>query len=238
MMSDAMRLALVTGANRGIGFEVCRQLAHAGYHMILSGRDEARAKVAAEKLRAEGFHMCCRVIDVTDPESIQATYERIAKNHGYLDVLVNNAGVMLDDRSSPSVFDADLDTIRESFEINTLGPLRMIQTFLPLLEKAPAGRIVNVSSGMGQLSEMNGGYAGYRFSKTSLNALTRMVADELQDTAIKVNSVCPGWVKTDMGGAGATREVEQGAETVVWLATLPEDGPTGGFFRDKQAMEW
>jgi NAD(P)-dependent dehydrogenase (short-subunit alcohol dehydrogenase family) len=141
-----------------------------------------------------------------------------------------------DDPAQDSVFDADVAMLRESMEANVYGPLQLCQTLIPLMQGC--GRVVNVSSGMGQLSDMNGCCPGYRLSKTSLNALTRIFADELKGTQVKVNSVCPGWVRTDMGGPGATLSVEQGAETIVWLATLPEDGPSGGFFRNKQPIPW
>jgi NAD(P)-dependent dehydrogenase (short-subunit alcohol dehydrogenase family) len=158
-------------------------------------------------------------------------------------VLVNNAGVMIDGRSwfprgLPSVFEAKIETLRETMETNVYGALRVTQALRPLLPDTGDGaRIINVSSGMGQLCEMNGGHAGYRISKTGLNALTRILADELKDTAIRVNSICPGWVKTDMGGPRAERAPEQGADTIVWLATDPHV-PTGGFFRDRKAIPW
>ena len=158
-----------------------------------------------------------------------------------LDVLVNNAGVFLDpmppeDPSASSVFRADIATVRYSMETNAYGPLRLCQALIPLMRGR--GRVVNVSSGMGQLSEMNGCCPGYRFSKAAINVLTRILADELRDTRIKVNSVCPGWVRTEMGGPNADRSVEEGADTIVWLATLPDDGPSGGFFRDRKPIPW
>ena len=130
------------------------------------------------------------------------------------------------------------DTLRRALETNTLGPYQLMQKFAPMMKKAGYGRIVNLSSGMGQLEEMNGGYPGYRISKTALNALTRIFAEELLNTGVLVNSVCPGWVKTEMGGPNADRDVEEGADTIVWLATLPDDGPTGGFFRDREPIDW
>jgi NAD(P)-dependent dehydrogenase (short-subunit alcohol dehydrogenase family) len=178
--------------------------------------------------------------DVTDPVSIGGLVNFIDDRFGRVDVLINNAGIMLENLkpgSAPvSVFKASVDTVRTSMETNVYGPLLLSQALKPLMHGN--GRIVNVSSGMGQLTDMNGGWPGYRISKTALNALTRILADELKSTNIKVNSMCPGWVRTDMGGPNAERTVEKGAETIVWLATLPDDGPSGGFFRDKRAIPW
>lgn len=158
--------------------------------------------------------------------------------------MINNAGVLLDNSRHPpdpegvSLFRTNLDIIRASMETNTYGAIRMIQRFVPLMKQQNYGRIVNLSSGMGQLSEMNGGWPGYRLSKTALNAVTRIVADVLQGLNILINSVCPGWVKTDMGSPDAELSVEEGADTILWLATLPDDGPTGSFFRERQRIEW
>src|SRR5688572_13779550 len=226
------RIAVVTGANRGIGLEICRQLAQAGMHVILTARDEAKGKAAAKKLGVES-----RPLDVDSDESVKAFARWIKDAHGRCDVLVNNAGVMLDPRGS-RVPDAKIGTFRETLETNLLGPLRMIQAILPLMKKQDYGRIVNISSGQGQLSDMGVGTPAYRVSKTALNALTRTTAAELHGRGILVNAMCPGWVRTDMGGPSAPRTVEQGADTAVWLATLPDDGPTGGFFRDRQPIAW
>lgn len=237
-MSD---MAVVTGANRGLGFETCRQLARKGLKVILTSRDAAKGEVASEKLRKENLDVHFQPLDVTDFASIDRLASLIDTEYGGLDVLVNNAGVFLDpmdpdDDAASSVFGADINTVRATLETNTLGPLRLAQVLIPLMQGD--GRVVNVSSGMGQLAEMNGCCPGYRLSKTALNAVTRILADELKGTRIKVNSVCPGWVRTDMGGANAERTIEQGVETIVWLATLPDDGPSGGFFRDKQPIPW
>ncbi len=235
------RIAVVTGANRGLGLETCRQLAHLGLTVILTSRDPHKGDAAAAALRGAGLKVRHYPLDVTDPQSIHRLAKYVETEFGRLDVLVNNAGVFLDPLDSPdpdaaSVFRADLDTVRRSMETNVYGPLLLCQALVPLMQGR--GCIVNLSSGMGQLSDMNGCCPGYRFSKTALNALTRMLADELRDTHIKVNSVCPGWVRTDMGGPHAERPVEQGADTIVWLATLPDDGPSGGFFRDRKAIPW
>lgn len=240
-MNDQPPIAVVTGANRGLGLETCKQLARLGYQVILTSRNAEKGQAAVEACRQEGLDISYHALDVTDADSVSRLKEYIEKTFGRLDVLVNNAGIFcepMDDNnpSAGSVFNADLDHIRNSLETNTFGPLRVSQALIPLMKGR--GRVVNVSSGMGQLAEMNGGSTGYRLSKTGLNALTRIFADELKDTQIKVNSVCPGWVRTDLGGANAERSVAQGAETIVWAATLADDGPSGGFFRDKQAIAW
>lgn len=238
-MSAEHRVALVTGANRGIGFETCRQLGHRGLRVILTARKVGAGEKAVKILRAEGVRVEFRRLDVTDLESIEACARSIDQDLGRLDVLVNNAGIMLDSsKRGESVFQADADLVRRSFEVNALGPLLVTKSLVPLMRRNGYGRIVNVSSGMGQLSEMDGGYPGYRISKTALNAVTVILARELDGTNIKVNSVCPGWVRTDMGGDRAPRSTEQGAGTIVWLATLADDGPSGGFFRDGKQIGW
>ncbi len=226
------RFAVVTGANRGIGLEICRQLAKAGMHVVLTARDEAKGKAAAEKLGVES-----RKLDVDSDASVQAFARWIRETHGRCDVLVNNAGVMLDPRGS-RVLDSKVETYRATLETNVLGPLRMIQGLVPLMQKQGYGRVVNMSSGQGQLSEMGVGTPAYRVSKTALNALTRTLAADLHGSGILVNAMCPGWVRTDMGGPGAPRSVEQGADTAVWLATLPDGGPSGGYFRDRKQIPW
>jgi NAD(P)-dependent dehydrogenase (short-subunit alcohol dehydrogenase family) len=239
-MSPKNKIAVVTGANRGIGFETCRQLARRGMKVILAARDEARGRAAVDDLRREGLDVGFGSLDVADPESVGAFAGFVQKEHGRVDVLVNNAGIMLEKHDSgfPTVFKARIETLRETMETNVYGALRVVQALRPLLpDRGDGARIINVSSGMGQLTDMNGGYAGYRLSKAGLNALTRILADELKGTAIRVNSICPGWVKTGMGGEGAHRSTEQGADTIVWLATEPAI-PTGGFFRDRKAIPW
>lgn len=239
-MSTTKRVAVVTGANRGIGFETCRQLAKREIQVILTSRDEAKGKVAAEKLQAEGLDVSYHPLDVADSESIERLAQFIKSEFGRIDILVNNAGVFLDSKENPSgsIFDLNISTLHKTLETNALGSLLLCQALIPLMKEHNYGRVVNVSSGAGQLSDMNSGYPSYRISKTALNAVTRIVGNELKGTNILVNSVCPGWVKTDMGGSNAPRTPEQGADTIVWLATLPDDGPTSGFFRDRKPIPW
>ncbi len=226
------RVAIVTGANRGIGYETCRQLAKKGVRVLLTSRDAAKGRAASVQLGVD-FHP----LDVTDPTSVSQLVEFVDRQCGRLDILVNNAGVFLD-RAQPSILHASIDTLRHTLETNLYGALRLCQAFVPLMRRHNCGRILNVSSGMGQLSDMQGQYPAYRLSKTALNAVTRILAAELADTHITVNSVCPGWVRTDMGGESAPRSVQEGADTIVWLATLPENCPTGGFFRDRKPIPW
>ena len=228
------RVALVSGGNRGIGREVAGQLAALGYTVVIGSRDLARGKQVAEEL---GEDVTALQLDVTDAESIDRCIAAVGDEFGRLDVLVNNAGVTGGGWSTSAV-DIDLDEVRETLETNLFGAWRLTQAALPLIRRNGYGRIVNISSGMGQLSDMGGRSPSYRVSKTGLNALTRMLTAELGEENILVNSVCPGWVRTDMGGANARRSVEEGAETPVWLATLPDDGPRGGFFRDREPIPW
>jgi NAD(P)-dependent dehydrogenase (short-subunit alcohol dehydrogenase family) len=226
------RIAVVTGANRGIGLEICRQLTKTGMYVILTARDQAKARAAGDGIAVES-----RPLDVDSDESVTAFARWLTETHGRCDVLVNNAGVMLDPRGS-RIPDTRIETWRATLETNLLGPLRMIQAILPLMRRNRYGRIVNMSSGQGQLSEMGVGTPAYRVSKTALNALTGTTAAELHGSGILVNAMCPGWVRTDMGGSGAPRSVEQGADTAVWLATLPDNGPSGGYFRDRKQIPW
>ena len=231
-------VAVVTGAYRGLGLETARRLAALGYLVLLTARRESEGRAAAEALAAQGLPVRFQRLDVTEESSIQALVEAV-QGLGRLDVLVNNAGIAPDlapGSSDASVFRVGLDRVRQAMETNALGPLRLCQVLIPLMKGR--GRVVNVSSGMGQLDDMNGCCPGYRLSKVSLNALTRIFADELRGTGVKVNSVCPGWVRTDMGGEQAPLSVEEGAEGIVWAATLPEDGPSGGFFRHGERIPW
>jgi NAD(P)-dependent dehydrogenase (short-subunit alcohol dehydrogenase family) len=229
-----MPVALVTGGNRGLGFEVCRQLGRLGYEVLLGARDLAKGEEAAKTLRGEGLNVSAIQLDVTSEEDVArlATLERV-------DALVNDAAIMPDSAlESTSAMQVPAETVLEGFRTNTLGPYRVCQQIVPIMQRHSYGRIVNVSTGMAQLADMNGRHPAYRLSKTALNALTRVFADELKGLNILVNSVDPGWVKTDMGGDGAVLTPEQGSETIVWLATLPDVGPTGGFFKEKHQIDW
>ena len=237
MAKAGERIALVTGANRGIGYEICRQLAGNGLRVILTSRDANKGLPAQKKLWRAGLDVIYRELDVTRRGSVSALARYLGKEHGRLDVLVNNAGIMID-HSSTSVLVEKEDVFRRTLQTNFFGALRLCQAVIPLMQQHGYGRIVNLSSGLGQLDDMGDGNAAYRMSKTALNALTRMVAAATDGDGILVNSVCPGWVRTDMGGRSASRSVEKGAQTAVWLATLADGGPSGGFFRDRKPIPW
>jgi NAD(P)-dependent dehydrogenase (short-subunit alcohol dehydrogenase family) len=228
------RVALVSGANRGIGREVAAQLAALGYHVVVGSRDLKKGEEAASEIGDDA--VACQ-LDVRDEESISRCIARIAAEYGRLDVLVNNAGITGGGWSTSAV-DVDLGQVRSTLDTNFYGAWRLAQEALPLMRRNGYGRIVNLSSGMGQLSDMGGHSPAYRVSKTALNALTRILTAELEDENVLVNSCCPGWVRSDMGGPNAPRSLEEGADTAVWLATLPDEGPRGGFFRDRQPIPW
>jgi NAD(P)-dependent dehydrogenase (short-subunit alcohol dehydrogenase family) len=226
-------VALVTGGNRGLGLETCRQLAARGLRVLLGARDEARGRAAADAI--PGGSVSAVALDVDDPASIEALRGRVLREHGRLDVLVNNAAVLL--HEGGDALEIPPGAYLDSLETNLMGPLRLCQAFVPGMRERGYGRVVNVSSGAGQLRGMGGYAPAYALSKAALNALTRLVA-HAGGPAVLVNSADPGWVRTDMGGPGAPRGVERGADTIVWLATLPADGPTGGFFHDRRAVPW
>lgn len=242
-MSTQRKIAVVTGANRGIGFQIAKDLIHHDFHVILTARDEQKGVEACSRLKNDYVHADFHVCDVTSDESVEKFAQWLENEYGRCDVLINNAGIFPDSSSSsgsnwPGVFETSIDTMRIGMETNVYGPMRLCQAIVPIMRKNNYGRIVNLSSGMGQLTHMNGGCPSYRMSKTSLNALTKILSEELKDTNILVNCMCPGWVKTDMGGPGATRELPQGADTAIYLATLPQGGSTGKFFRDRKEFEW
>jgi NAD(P)-dependent dehydrogenase (short-subunit alcohol dehydrogenase family) len=229
-----MPVALVTGGNRGIGFEVCRQLGRLDYAVLLGSRDLAKGEEAADKLSADGLNVSALQLDVTSEEDVArlGELERV-------DTLVNNAAVAPDNVvPGRSALLVPADTVRLALEVNALGPYRICQQIVPIMKRQGYGRIVNVITGMARLGEMNGGSPGYRMSKVALNALTRILADELRGMNILVNSVDPGWVRTGLGGSSAPLTPAEGAETIVWAATLPEVGPTGGFFKNKRQLDW
>jgi len=238
------RIALVTGANKGIGYETARQLASQGITVLLGARDEQRGKEAAAKLQGEGFDVQFLRLDLNDQTTHQTARRFIEDNYGRLDILVNNAGIALDMNQKPS--EVDTQTLRKTFDTNFFGVIAVTQALLPLIRKSSAGRIVNVSSGLGSLTQHSDPswefypvkLLAYNASKTALNAFTVMLAHELKDTAIKVNSADPGFTATDMNAHQGYKTVEQGAAVITRLATLPADGATGSYFDDRGVLPW
>ncbi len=236
-----MRTAIVTGANRGVGREIAKQLALLGYRVILTSRDESRGKqTTAELKQAVSANVASNLVyhqlDVTQPESIKKLYDFVVSEYAAADVLVNNAAVLLDQYGR--VLQTPLDIYRTTMETNLYGPLALCQAFIPLMLERNYGRVVNVSSGAGQVQDMINDMTAYRLSKLALNGLTLILANSLEGTNVLVNAGCPGWVRTEMGSPNAPRSAEQGAQGIVWLATLPEGGPQGSFFRDGQQLDW
>src|SRR5712671_3806835 len=230
------KIVVVTGANRGIGFEIVRQLARAGARVILTARQVKAGKEAVSQLKAEGLIADFRRLEVTEEKSIRGLHGFISESLGKLDVLINNAGII--ESTDSDVLEVPPATVRTTLETNTLAPLRLSQFLAPLLGKGKGGRIINLSSGMGALSGMGSDHAAYRMSKTALNAVTKMLAAAFQREKIAVNSVCPGWVRTDMGGPNAERDVAQGADSAVWLALEAPQALTGKFIRDRKEIPW
>jgi NAD(P)-dependent dehydrogenase (short-subunit alcohol dehydrogenase family) len=233
-------VAVVTGGNRGMGLPSCRALAEAGFHVLLASRELEAGKRAARPLCDEGLSVEAVKLEMTSQADIDALASYLKSTHDRVDVLINNAGILIDgDLDHPtSICDADVEVIRKTLEVNAIGPIMLTSALLPLMRQANYGRIVNISSGMGQLADMGGQHPGYRISKTALNAATRIFAAELEGSNITVNSVCPGWVRTDMGGANADRSVEQGIDTAIWLATSSDTRLTGGYYRDRKLIDW
>lgn len=235
-MSDSKKVALVTGGNRGIGFELCKQLAVKGYHVLLASRDSRKGSQAVKKLQDMGLDVTFLELDVEHVQKIAEVADFVQQAYGRLDVLVNNAGVYLDEgvylsEIKPGYFEKTMQT-------NLFGPFHLIRAFLPLMKQNNFGRIVNVSSGYGQMDEMDHpGTGSYKLSKLALNGLTRLFASELSGN-IKINAVCPGWVRTDMGGPHAPRSVGEAAESILWLVDIGQDGPNGKFFRDGKEIRW
>lgn len=241
-MSRRTRVAVVTGGNRGIGKEVCRQLASIGYAVILTARSATAAKAAASELTTDKRRVFGATLDVTKPGTIQRLGDFVQSQFRRIDVLVNNAGVSLDRRitSSPrsGILEIPPSILLDTIQVNVLGALRLIQHFAPYMKEYGYGRIVNVSSGMGRLSKMDSHAPFYRISKAALNALTIIVASEVSGHNILVNAVCPGPTRTRMGPPDAVRTPAEAAKGIVWAATLPDGGPTGKFFRDANPLDW
>jgi NAD(P)-dependent dehydrogenase (short-subunit alcohol dehydrogenase family) len=225
------KVALITGANRGLGLETARQMAKLDYQVIVTSRDPAGGQAAADSLGAS-FHP----LDVASAESRQALHDYVRQDFGRLDALVNNAGVMLDE--GQGLLDLPEETLRVTLETNAFAPLALARLFVPMMAAQNYGRVVNVSSRMGQIEHLNDYAPSYRLSKLLLNGMTRILADAVRGKNVLVNAVCPGWVRTDMGGSGAPRPLEQGASGIVWAAMLPEGGPSGGFFHDGRPVAW
>ncbi|MFE0339625.1 SDR family NAD(P)-dependent oxidoreductase [Streptomyces sp. NPDC058955] len=227
------RTALVTGANRGIGLAVCRRLAVAGHEVVLTARDPARGREAARGLAADGLAVRVERLDVTDPAGAADCARRLREDGVTVDVLVNNAGTY----PTTPFFDVSEHLLRDTLDIHLMGAFRTCRAFVPGMAERGWGRVVNVSSTGGQLTAATPGPAAYGIAKAALNALTLVVAAAVPPT-VKVNAVCPGWVRTAMGGAGAPLSPDQGADTVAWLARLPDDGPTAGFFHARRRIPW
>jgi NAD(P)-dependent dehydrogenase (short-subunit alcohol dehydrogenase family) len=239
------KVALVTGANKGIGFEISRQLASKDITVVMGARSKEKVTAARTRLKENGLDVHFQLLDVTETKSITAGVENIKAKFKRLDVLVNNAGIMIDDYEK-TVMDLNPDTLNKTLVTNGFGPFLICQTCIPLMRENNYGRIVNMASTLGSLTDITDPEStygvlqapAYRLSKTLLNGITALFAKETRGSNILVNSACPGWVKTDMGGKEAPLTVEQGADTPVWLATLPDDGPTGGFFRERKPIAW
>lgn len=231
------KIAIVTGGNRGIGLEIGRQLLKEDVFVILGSRDLAKGEAAAAEIKGRKNNVVAYQLDVNDTKSVRRFVEQVEKAHGAPSILVNNAGVYPEETTA-KVIDTPTSAWRETFETNLFGAVRMCREVVPLMRKLRTGRIVNISSGLGQLHHMGEGSPAYRVSKAALNALTKTLSAEVADAGILVNSMSPGWVKTDMGGEQATRSVEEGADTAVWLCMLPSNGPTGQFFRDRKPIPW
>lgn len=234
------KIAVITGANRGLGLALSEAMAQRGFKVLMAMRNPDKAQKTLNALTMKGLDVVPMKLDVSQEKSISDFVETIKREYGFVDVLVNNAGILIDseDGGNSSIFKTKVSTLQKSFVTNTMGPFLLTQKIFPLMKQEGYGRIVNVSSGMAQLSEKQNASASYRLSKTALNMVTNLFASEVQGEDICVNSVSPGWVRTDMGGPNADRSVEQGIKGILWAATLPKGGPNGSFFRDGEALSW
>jgi NAD(P)-dependent dehydrogenase (short-subunit alcohol dehydrogenase family) len=232
MSQTERRVAVVSGANRGIGNAIARQLAEKGLHVVLTARREGLGREACAELQKDGLAASFFSLDVTSDESVAALAAHVRRDFGRLDVLVNNAGVALD-KWVPAL-EGTMESFITTYETNVFGVVRMCRALIPIMREGGYGRVVNLSSNLGSMEKIGGRTIAYRTSKTAVNAITRVIAAELTGGDILVNSMCPGWVKTELGGADAPRSTEEAADTAIWLATLPPGGPTGGFFQDRK----
>ena len=229
------KIVVVTGANRGIGLAVSRQMADLGFHVIMTGRSSEKIQASLQEITAPGRSLAAYQLDVTSEPSIRHLQEVLKENYGRVDVLIHNAGII---GSSTSISNASMQEIREVMETNFFGPLLLTQKLLPLLSKSEDPRIINISSGMGAMDDLNGSYAAYRLSKAGLNNQTIMFSNALKSEKVKVYAMCPGWVKTDMGGTSAPLTPDEGADTAVWLSTALPPPPTGKFFRKRREIHY
>lgn len=229
------KIALVSGANRGIGLEIGKQLLETGWNVVFTARNMLEGRPLVNKLRKEWKTAWFHQLDVTDEQSIIDVIDYVEDTCGRLDVLINNAGIMMEDKHR--AMDMELEDLHKTMATNFYGPLMLTRTMVPLLKESKDARVVNVSSRMGQLSGMGGGHAAYRISKTALNALTVIMAKELLEDGIRVNTMCPGWVRTDMGGPNANKSLKEGADTAVWLSSA-ENIETGKFYADRKVIPW
>ncbi|MED3865869.1 SDR family oxidoreductase [Priestia megaterium] len=235
-MSDEKQVALVTGGNRGIGYELVKQLASSGFKVILTSRSSETGNKVTGELRELNMDVSFVLMDVDDPKSIEQAAAKVYEQHGRVDVLINNAGVYLDEHKH--LLDMDPSVIEKTMKTNFFGPLYVMRSFIPLMEKRGYGRIINISSEYGKMRALSSqGVGAYKLSKFSLNGLTQLIAAEVKGD-IKINAADPGWVSTDMGGPSAPRTPEETAKSILWLATIGPEGPNGKFFRDKKQIDW
>ncbi len=230
------KIAAVTGGNRGIGFQICRDIANKDLKVLLTARNSEKGAESAKILQNEGLDVTFYELDVSSAESIDNFVSRVTKEFSRIDVLVNNAAIIPDARSTG--LSVEIQELQVSLETNVYGIIRLSQKIIQLMIKNNYGRIINLSSAMGQFADMGSGYLAYRISKTAVNTITKVLANETDSYNIQINSVDPGWVKTEMGGAGASLSAEEGADTIVWLSTRPDNSPTGMFYKKREIISW